>query len=98
MDREDAVAAALQLQHDAGVMTSNLQVLDQFVTSLHRVSSDILRLAIGPVAYPSTTINLLSPVSRALRAAHLHVGHGAVAASGWPHFSSFQINMQLLFF
>ena len=27
MDREDAVAATLQLQHDAGVMTSNLQDL-----------------------------------------------------------------------
>ena len=26
MDREDAVAAALRLQHDAGLMTSNLQV------------------------------------------------------------------------
>ena len=34
MDREDAVAAALQLQHDAGLITSNLQVLGQFVTSL----------------------------------------------------------------
>ena len=38
MDHEGAVAAALQLQHDAGVMTSNLQVLDQFVSSLNRVS------------------------------------------------------------
>ena len=62
MDREDAIAAALQLQHDVGVMTSNLQVLDQFVTSLHRVSSEILRLAIGPVVFPSTTIDVLSPV------------------------------------
>ena len=35
MDREDAVAAALQLQHDAGLMTSNLQILGQFVTSLN---------------------------------------------------------------
>ena len=62
MDREDAVAAALQLQHDAGVMTSNLQVLDQFFMSLSRVSSEILRLAIGPVVFPSTTMDVLSPV------------------------------------
>ena len=70
MDREDAVAAALQLQHDVGVMTSNLQVLDQFVTSLNRVSSKILRLAVEPVAFPSTTMDVLSPVPRAPRAAH----------------------------
>ena len=70
MNREDAVAAALQLQHNAGVMTSNMQVLDQFVTSLNRVSSEILQLAVGPVAFPSTTMDVLSPVPRASRAAH----------------------------
>ena len=70
MDCEDAVAAALPLQLDAGVMTSNLQVLDQFVTSLNCVSSEILRLAVGPVAFPSTTMDVLSPVPRASRAAH----------------------------
>ena len=70
MDCEDAVAMVLQLQHDAGVMTSNLQVLDQFVTSLHCVSSEILRLAIGSVAFPSTTMDILSPVPRAPQASH----------------------------
>ena len=34
MDSEDAVAAALQ--HDAGVMTSNLLVMDRFVTSFQK--------------------------------------------------------------
>ena len=37
MDREEAVSAALQLQHDAGLMMTNLQVLDQFVTSLKKI-------------------------------------------------------------
>ena len=46
MDREDTVAVALQLQHDAGLMISKLQVLGQFVTSLNRMSSEVLRLAI----------------------------------------------------
>ena len=32
MDREDAVVATLLHQHDAGLITSNLQVLGQFVT------------------------------------------------------------------
>ena len=34
MDAEDAVAAAVNLQRDAGLMLSNLQILSQFVTSL----------------------------------------------------------------
>ena len=33
MTRQDAMAAALQLQHDADLMSSNLQVLGQYVTS-----------------------------------------------------------------
>ena len=40
MDMEDAVAAAVNLQRDAGLMSSNLQILCQFVTSLQRMSSD----------------------------------------------------------
>ena len=53
MDREQAVSAALQLQHDAGLMMSNLQVLEQFVTSLNRMSSEVMRLAFGQEQYPS---------------------------------------------
>ena len=36
---EQAMAAAVNLQRDAGIMLSNLQVLSQFATSLHRMSS-----------------------------------------------------------
>ena len=39
MDWEDAVAAALQLQHDAGLITSNLQVLCD-ITKPHVVRGD----------------------------------------------------------
>ena len=53
MDREHAIAAALQLQRDAGLMTSNLQVLGQFATSLNRMSFEVLRLAIDPEIFPS---------------------------------------------
>ena len=70
MDREDAVAAALRLQHDAGLMTSNLQVLGQFVTSFNRMSSEVLRLAIGPEVFPSAAVDVLSPVPEAPRAAN----------------------------
>ena len=36
MGREKALSAALQLQHDAGLILSNVQVLQQLVTSLNR--------------------------------------------------------------
>ena len=72
MDREGAVAAALHLQwHDAGLMTSKLQVLGQFVTSLNRVLSEVLRLA-----FPSEAVDDISPVPRAHRAAHYMAAMG----------------------
>ena len=70
MDREDDVAEALQLQHDAGIMTSNLQVLCQFVTPLNRISSEILFLAVRPEVFPKAAMDVLSPVPREPRAAH----------------------------
>ena len=65
MNWEDTVAVALQLQHDAGLMTSNLHVLGQFVTSLNRMSCEVLRLVIGPEVFPSEAVDVLSSVSRA---------------------------------
>ena len=53
MDPEDAVAATVNLQRDAGLMSSNLQILCQFVTSLQRMSSLVLSLAISQVVFPS---------------------------------------------
>ena len=44
MGCERAMSAALQLQHDAGLILSNLQVLGQFVTSLNRMSSEVMRV------------------------------------------------------
>ena len=49
MDRDNAVSAALQRQHDAGLM----QVLGQFVTSLNRMSSEVMRLAFEEESFPS---------------------------------------------
>ena len=49
MGEEDAVTAAINLQWDAGVMLSNLQILSQFVTSLQRMSTEMLDLGMGHV-------------------------------------------------
>ena len=43
MGREKALSAALQLQHNAGLILSNVQVLQQLVTVLSRTLSDVLR-------------------------------------------------------
>ena len=46
---EQAMAAAVNLQWDAGIMLSNLQILSQFVTSLHRMSSEMMSIGMGRV-------------------------------------------------
>ena len=70
MDTDDAVAAAVNLKCDAGLMSSNLQILCQFVNSLHWMSSEVLSLAMGQVVFPSSEVAALSPAPRASRAAH----------------------------
>ena len=54
-----AISAALQLQHDAELILSNLQVLGQFVTSLNIMSSEVMR-----VAFATTTSQPADTISR----------------------------------
>ena len=63
------MAAAVQLQRDAGPMASNLQVLGQYVTSLNRMSSEVMRLAFGPELFPSEAVDAVAPVPRLHRTA-----------------------------
>ena len=83
LNPEDAVSAALQLQHGAGLMMTNLQV-GQFVTSLNRMSSEVMRLAFGQEQYPSAAIQDVSPSPLVRRAAHYMT---AMASDGWPRCS-----------
>ena len=84
MDREEAVSAALQLQHDAGLIMSNLQVLGQFVTSLNHMSSEVMRLAFGQEQFPSVAIQAISPLPRVRRAAHYMAAMGLWRPPGGP--------------
>ena len=68
--RDQAISAALQLQRDAGLIMSNLQVPGQFVTSLNRMSSEVMRLAFGHEPYPSEAVQSVAPSPRVRRAAH----------------------------
>ena len=70
MGREKILSAALQLQHDAGLILSNLQVLQQFVTSLNRMSSEVMRVAFDWEPFPSEALQNVAPAHRVRRAAH----------------------------
>ena len=69
LGEKDAMAAAVNLQRDAGIMLSNLQILSQFVTSLHRMSCEMMTLGMGHVVFPSKEIADVSTALRAPRAA-----------------------------
>ena len=62
------MAAAVNLQRDAGIMLSNLQILSQFATSLRRMSFQKMVLGIGQTMFPQSEVADLSPSPRAARA------------------------------
>ena len=49
---------------------TNLQVLSQFVTSLNRMSSDVMWLAFGQELYPADAMQAVSPSPCVRLAAH----------------------------
>ena len=65
MGRDRAMSAALQLQHDAGLILSNLQVLGQFVTSLN-----------DHEPFPTEAVPSVAPTHRVQRAAHYMAAMG----------------------
>ena len=69
LGQESAMAAAVNLQRDAGFMMSNLQILGQFVTSLHRMSAEMLSIGVDHVVFPVEEVDKLSVMPRAQRAA-----------------------------
>ena len=73
---EKTLAAALQLQHDAGLILSNVQVLQQFVTSLNRTSSEVMRIAFGREPFPADAMQQVVPSYRVRRAAHYMAAMG----------------------
>ena len=74
------MAAVANLQRDAGLMLSNLQILSQFVTSLHRMSSEMMSIGIGPAVFPTNEIADLSTTPRAPWAAKYMAAMGL-----WRH-------------
>ena len=75
------LAAALQLQHDAGLILSNVQVLQQFVTSLNRTSSEVMQVAFGRAPFPADAMQQVVPLVPGSSGGSLYGGHGIVAAA-----------------
>ena len=69
MGRDRAMSAALQLQHYAGLILSNLQILGQFVTSLNRMYSEVMQLAFAHGPFPTEAVQSVAS-HRVRRAAH----------------------------
>ena len=70
------MSAALQLQHDTGLILSNLQVLGQFVTSLNRMSSEVMRVAFAHKPFPTEAVQFVASSHRVRRAAHYMAAMG----------------------
>ena len=66
MDRREALIAAVQLQWDAGLMASNLTVLNQYVVALHRMSTEALQCVFGQEYFRLQAVYDAAPVPRVL--------------------------------
>ena len=66
----------LQLQHDAGLILSNVQVLQQLVTALNRTSSDVLWAVHGRRPFPANAMQQVMPSYRVRRVAHYMMAMG----------------------
>ena len=50
---DQAMAAAIQLHRDVCLMTTNLDILDQYALSLHGTASKMLEMSLGSSDFPS---------------------------------------------
>ena len=84
MGREKTLSAALQLQHDAGLILSNIQVLQQLVTALHGASANVMGAVRGHQPFPTHAMQhaLPSCLLALPSCSPLHDGNGSVASAG----------------
>ena len=90
LGREKTLSAALQLQHDDGLILSNVQVLQQLVTVLNRTSSEVMPFlstavsggchATGGAVLPGSSGGLLDGGNGLVAATYNSGGPGTSAA------------------
>ena len=91
LGQECAMAAAVNLQRDAGLMMSNLQILAQFVTTLHRMSSEMMSIGVGHVVFPVEEVEKQSMANNDPRYIELHLLPQYVRGS--QSFSDFVVSL-----
>ena len=84
MGRERTVAAALRLHNDASLIMTN--VMAQFVTSLNRTASEVMRVVYEKEPFPTDAIQYVTPVRRVRRAAHYMAAMGLWRPTSGPVF------------
>ena len=86
MGRDRAVAAALRLHHDASLIMTNVQVMSQFVTSLNRTASEVMRTVYAREPFPTDAVHFVTPGRRVRRAAHYMAAMGLWRPTSAPVF------------
>ena len=86
MGRDRAVNAALRLNHDASLIMTNVQVMSQFVTSLNRTASEVMRAVYAKEPFPMDAVNFVTPGRRVRRAAHYMAAMGLWRPTSAPVF------------
>ena len=74
--RDQAIAAAVHLQRDVGLMQTNVDVLDQYALSLQKAASRIIDKCLGRCVYPAAEIATGALGPRVRRAAIKMEGMG----------------------
>ena len=64
------MSAALRLHHDASLIMTNVQVMSQFVTSLNRTASEVMRAVYDKEPFPTDAVNFVTPGRRVRRGRH----------------------------
>ena len=70
LSREQAVTAAVHLQHDVGLMQTNVDVLHQYALSFQKTVSRIIDFCLGPCEYPAAEVDKRALGPRVRRAAY----------------------------
>ena len=86
MGRDRAVSAALRLHHDASLIMTNVQVMSQFVTSLNRTASKVMRTVYAREPFPTDAVQFVTLGRRVRRAAHYMAAMGLWRPASAPVF------------
>ena len=79
LTRVQTFDAMRQLQRDTNLMTSNLNVLQQYAFIMHGAVLDIFQLIVSRHCFPSTAVNYAAPVPHVRRASTHSSSYGSLA-------------------